>query len=74
MAAEAGVQEQFALPAAKLPVVHKVLLLASLKVTVPVAPEVTAAVKVTAAGTEGQVLQASAAGVPSFGMLDGGTF
>jgi hypothetical protein len=34
----------------------------------------TAAVKVTAAGTEGQVLQASAAGVPSFGMLDGGTF
>ena len=34
----------------------------------------TAAVKVTAAGTEGQVLQASAAGIPSFGMLDGGTF
>ena len=30
--------------------------------------------KVTAAGTEGQVLQASAAGIPSFGMLDGGTF
>jgi hypothetical protein len=30
--------------------------------------------KVTAAGTEGQVLQASAAGVPNFGMLDGGTF
>lgn len=30
--------------------------------------------KVTGAGTEGQVLQASAAGVPSFGMLDGGTF
>ena len=32
------------------------------------------AISVTAAGTEGQVLQASAAGVPSFGMLDGGTF
>ena len=48
MAEEAGVQEQLALPAAKLPVVHKVLLLASLKVTVPVAPEVTDAVKVTA--------------------------
>lgn len=30
--------------------------------------------KVTAAGTEGQVLQASATGVPQFGMLDGGTF
>lgn len=30
--------------------------------------------KVTSAGTEGQVLQASATGVPSFGMLDGGTF
>lgn len=30
--------------------------------------------KVTAAGTEGQVLQASDAGVPVFGMLDGGTF
>lgn len=30
--------------------------------------------KVTAAGTEGQVLQASSAGVPQFGMLDGGTF
>jgi hypothetical protein len=30
--------------------------------------------KVTAAGTEGQVLQASATGVPSFGMLDGGSF
>jgi hypothetical protein len=30
--------------------------------------------KVTAAGTEGQVLQASAIGVPSFGMLDGGSF
>lgn len=29
---------------------------------------------VTAAGTEGQVLQASATGVPQFGMLDGGTF
>lgn len=32
------------------------------------------ALSVTAAGTEGQVLQASAAGVPNFGMLDGGTF
>lgn len=31
-------------------------------------------VSATAAGTEGQVLQASAAGVPNFGMLDGGTF
>lgn len=30
--------------------------------------------KVTAAGTEGQVLQASATGVPQFGMLDGGSF
>lgn len=28
----------------------------------------------TGAGTEGQVLQASAAGVPTFAMLDGGTF
>ena len=34
----------------------------------------TGALKVTAAGTEGQVLQASSTGVPSFGMLDGGTF
>lgn len=32
------------------------------------------ALAVTAAGTEGQVLQASATGVPNFGMLDGGTF
>lgn len=32
------------------------------------------ALNVTAAGTEGQVLQASAAGTPNFGMLDGGTF
>lgn len=32
------------------------------------------ALAVTSAGTEGQVLQASAAGVPNFGMLDGGTF
>lgn len=31
-------------------------------------------INVTAAGTEGQVLQASATGVPQFGMLDGGTF
>lgn len=30
--------------------------------------------KVTSAGTEGQVLQASDTGVPNFGMLDGGTF
>lgn len=30
--------------------------------------------KVTSAGTEGQVLQAGATGVPSFGMLDGGSF
>ena len=34
----------------------------------------TGSLKVTAAGTEGQVLQASAAGIPSFGMLDGGVF
>ena len=34
----------------------------------------TGSLKVTAAGTEGQVLQASAAGIPSFGMLDGGIF
>lgn len=32
------------------------------------------AISVTSAGTEGQVLQASASGVPSFGMLDGGSF
>lgn len=30
--------------------------------------------KVTAAGTEGQVLQADASGVPQFSMLDGGVF
>ena len=30
--------------------------------------------KVTLAGTEGQVLQASSTGIPQFGMLDGGTF
>jgi hypothetical protein len=30
--------------------------------------------KVTSAGTEGQVLQASSTGIPQFGMLDGGTF
>jgi len=30
--------------------------------------------KVTSAGTEGQVLQASSTGVPSFAMLDGGSF
>lgn len=34
----------------------------------------TGALKVTAAGTEGQVLQASSTGVPQFGMLDGGNF
>lgn len=34
----------------------------------------TGALQVTAAGTEGQVLQATAAGVPQFGMLDGGSF
>jgi hypothetical protein len=34
----------------------------------------TGALKVTAAGTEGQVLQASSTGVPSFAMLDGGSF
>ena len=45
MAAELGVHEQFALPAAKLPVVHKELSPSSLNVTTPVAPEVTAAVK-----------------------------
>lgn len=32
------------------------------------------ALQVTSAGTEGQVLQASATGVPQFSMLDGGTF
>lgn len=32
------------------------------------------ALAVTSAGTEGQVLQASAAGIPNFAMLDGGTF
>jgi len=34
----------------------------------------TGALKVTSAGTEGQVLQADASGVPQFAMLDGGTF
>jgi hypothetical protein len=32
------------------------------------------ALKITSAGTEGQVLQASSTGVPQFAMLDGGTF
>jgi hypothetical protein len=32
------------------------------------------ALSVTAAGTEGQVLQAGASGVPEFGTLDGGSF
>jgi len=31
-------------------------------------------INITSAGTEGQVLQADASGVPQFGMLDGGTF
>lgn len=34
----------------------------------------TSALSVTAAGTEGQVLQAGAGGVPEFGTLDGGSF
>ena len=34
----------------------------------------TSALSVTAAGTEGQVLQAGASGVPVFGTLDGGSF
>jgi hypothetical protein len=34
----------------------------------------TGPLKVTAAGTEGQVLQASSTGVPNFAMLDGGSF
>ena len=34
----------------------------------------TSAVAITSAPTEGQVLQGSAAGVPTFGSLDGGTF
>lgn len=34
----------------------------------------TGALKVTSAGSEGQVLQASSTGVPQFGMLDGGSF
>jgi len=33
-----------------------------------------AAFQVTAAGTEGQVLTASATGVPQFSMISGGTF
>jgi hypothetical protein len=32
------------------------------------------ALNITAAGTDGQVLQASSSGVPQFAMLDGGTF
>ena len=58
MAAEAGVQEQSALPVAKFPVVHKVVSLASLKITVPVAPEVTAAVKVTELPNVGEEFEA----------------
>jgi hypothetical protein len=50
-----GVQEQFALPEERFPVVHKVLLEASLKVTVPVAPVVTVAVRVTAVPKVGVV-------------------
>jgi len=34
----------------------------------------TGPLNVTAAGTEGQVLQASSSGTPQFAMLDGGTF
>lgn len=34
----------------------------------------TGPLSITSAGTEGQVLQASATGVPQFAMLDGGTF
>ena len=34
----------------------------------------TGPLKVTSAGTEGQVLQASSTGVPTFAMLDGGSF
>ena len=34
----------------------------------------TGGLKVTGAGTEGQVLQASSTGVPTFAMLDGGSF
>jgi hypothetical protein len=34
----------------------------------------TGPLQVTGAGTEGQVLQASASGVPFFGILDGGGF
>jgi hypothetical protein len=50
-----GVQEQFALPDERFPEVHKVLLEASLNVTVPVAPVVTLAVKVTAVPNAGVV-------------------
>lgn len=34
----------------------------------------TGSISVTTAGTEGQVLQATASGIPQFGMLDGGAF
>jgi len=34
----------------------------------------TGALRVTAAGTSGQVLQASANGTPIFGGIDGGTY
>ncbi len=50
-----GVQEQFAFPDERFPVVHKVVFEASLKVTVPVAPAVTAAVNVTAVPKVGVV-------------------
>ena len=49
-----GVQEQFALPDERFPEVHKVLLELSLKATVPVAPVVTVAVKVTAVPNAGE--------------------
>ena len=53
-----GVQEQFALPDERFPEVHKVLLELSLKATVPVAPVVTVAVKVTALPKVGVVDEA----------------
>jgi len=53
-----GVQEQFALPEERFPVLHKVLLELSLNVTVPVAPAVTVAVKVTALPKTGVVDEA----------------
>jgi hypothetical protein len=54
----AGVQEQLAVPEARFPVVQSTLLLESLNATVPVAPAVTLAVKVTAEPYVGVVLEA----------------